>query len=533
MVEKKRLIKALLFLVCILPKLSSEGTATLLSLTSTSTEKKIERSSLYLNANYLQYNGEITKALKSYNKLFTLEAPDYIYEGYLRLLSQANQFNEIVRLIDKTTEQFKDDLEMQLIYVQSLLNTNRDTQAKTILEGLKKKYPQDEQVMYYATTLDEKGNNIQKALDDLDGFLAKNPAKSRNSFFYFLKAKLYLKMGNIEQALASINQCLDITPRFDRGHLFKALLLEQTQKITEAIKSYKDFLDLAGDNPIIIKQLVQHLFAQRRYKEAATYLKKVKSDDPEFHFDLALLEWKANDVKESLVQAEAALAKNPSFSKAKVLVVQILLSQKRYDEAITRGTNWLMETPSDNVLIHALLSVSQQIDPNRIVEPFEKIYAKHDLLNITIALADLLFHSKQYTRATAFYEKALTKKIDKKLKTKIDYQIALNYFLQNRHDQALQKLEVTLKQNIPYPPVYNLMAFILAEANRDLERADSLINEALKLDGTSAEFLDTKGLIQHKQKNYNSAKQTFEKALKYAPGNKIIEGHLADAKQKL
>ena len=510
------------------------ATSSLFSLVNTTTEKKIKQSTLYLKANYFQNSGKFLQALRTYNYLFTLDAPDYIYEGYLRLLSQTNQFPTIVNLIDKTQDLFKDDIDIQLIYAQSLLNTNRDKQAKSLLSDLKKKHKNNEQVVYYMAALSEKSNNLTKALADIDAFLSSTPRKTKHFFFHFLKAKIYLKMGNPAQSLASINASLRLFPKFDKGILFKALLLEQTKKISAAIECYKDFLDISGENPPVVKQLVQLLFSQKRFGEAAKYLKKIKTDQPAYHFDLALLEWKARNFDQALLHAKTALEKNPRFTKAKILTIQILLEQKKFPTILKSATRWLKQTPNDNHLIHTLLLLSQkQLSPHAVIRALEQVKNKHKKqTNIPLAMADLFLHTNQHEKAIYHYQQVFDSTKNNTLKAKINFQVAFIYFKTNNKKRAASWLKKALSAKIVHPGSYNLMALMLAQSGKKLDHALLLADKALASNARSAHFLDTKGFILYKQRKYNQAIVTLQKALEYAPTDKLIQKHLYDAKTR-
>ena len=321
---------------------------------------KIKHSELYLKANYFQNSGQVFKAIHTYNNLFALKAPDHIYDGYFRLLSQANQSHLIVKLIDKKQEMFKDDLEIQLIFALSLLNTNRDKQAEKILQKLKEKHPNNEQIVYYLTAMHEKNNKPQKALDDINRFLTKNaPQKGqvsprKHAIFYFMKAKIYLKIGDHQKSLEAINKSINIFPQFDKAILFKALLSEQTQNFDTAVECYEKFLELTGPNLPITKQIVQILFSQKKFAEAVKHLKKLSPDNnsnknPAYFFDLALLEWKAKNLPTAQINAEKALDLNPHFHKAKMLLIQILMTQQKYETILQKIESWLIQPiPNSN-----------------------------------------------------------------------------------------------------------------------------------------------------------------------------------------
>ena len=516
-------------------QLLAQKNNSLLSFISTSTEAQIKHSSLYLKANYLQREGKYNQALKTYNDLFTLKAPPYIYEGYLRLLSKTNQSNAIVNLIDKTEEIFKDDLAIQLIYAQSLLNTNNDQQAEKLLDKLKEKHPENEQVSYFLAAQGEKTGKLQKALETIDSFLTKNRRRSKIFLFHFLKAKILLKMGNHRLSLEAINKSLEFFPKFDKAILFKALVLEQSGKIDQAISTYKNFLVLVGPNKIIQKQLVQLLFSQKRFEQAATELRKIKTDTPDYFFDIALLEFNAKNYTAALECLNKSLSQNKGFIKAKVLKIEVLLAQKKFDAVLAILEEWLIERPHDNAIINTLLTLQKSgIKPESVLnllERVQKIYKNH--ANILLSIADLSLQTRQYTKAINLYKRVLLLTKNKELQAKIRFQLGLILFMTNKKSAAIAQLQSATNQKTVFHPAYNLLAYCYAEQKKNLKTAFSLIEKALDYDIESPYYLDTKGLILYNQQKYAQALSTFQQADKFAPNDPTIRKHLSEAKAQL
>lgn len=505
----------------------------LLSFIDTTTESKIKHSTLYLKANYFQHSGQFHQALKVYNDLFVLDAPSYVYDGYLRLLSQTNQFAAISVLIDKTQELFKDNLEIQIIYAQSLLNTNRDAQARELLEKLKQKYPGNTQINYYSAAHSEKTNNLQKALNDINTFLEKKPNQAKFFLFYFLKAKILLKMGNYDHALAAIDKSLALVPKFDKGILFKALLLEQAKKIDQAIEWYKKYLQVTKHDPAITKQLVQLLFSQKKFAQAAAQLKKLKNPNPEYYADLALLEWKAKNHQAALTSINKALSKKPFFEKAILLKIEICIALQQHNEIAPIIQKWLVKKPRNNTIIKLLLKLTNHvkiISSDQAIAILQAAQKKHkNLYTIPLALADLCLQKKQYQKAFVCYKKTSELTKNKNLQSKLSFQMGFVQFAMGNRKKATETLDRALNQQIVYPPTYNLMAFMLAQSAhnspQNLTRALNLIDKALATNPQSPYFLDTKAIILEKQGKYCQAIKLFDLALTFAPSDKIIQNH--------
>lgn len=393
---------------------------------SSSTAAKIQQSSQYLKANFQQMAGEFEEASKTYKKLLNNNAPTYAYEGYLHLLSQTNQFQEIVNLINKTEEPFKDNLDINLINVQALLNTGKDAKAYKLLQELKQKHPENEQIIFYLAAQHEKNGQIKEAQKVLQTFLTKRKIKKNFFLLYFLLSKIFAQQKNMTSALTAINRSLKIYPRFEKALLYKGILLEQLQDLSGAITCYQSYLKIMKDNVPVRRQLIQLLFSQQRFAESLAELKKIKGSGIGHLFDLAQLSWKLKEHDQALTYVEQILKTHPNFIKAKMLKTEVLLAQNKYKEALSFLGTWLAKTPNDNTLLNTILLLSKTGVPQKlIIQTIEPINAKlTNQTNFIMALADLYNDTKQYDKALHMCNKLLPLIPDKDYKVKINKQIA-------------------------------------------------------------------------------------------------------------
>jgi tetratricopeptide (TPR) repeat protein len=534
----KKIVAGAFFIMILFSNNHAEKTL-LYSTMKTSTASLVQHGHHYLNALFLQNDKQYLKALKLYNILFALKAPPYIYEGYLRLLSQTNQFSAIVRLIDQTENLFSKDLEIQLIYAQSLLNTNKNSQAEELLRKLQKDHPKNEQIAYYLAAHHERTNNLEKALANIEDFLAKKISRKKRFMFLFLKAKILLKIGRHSDAIKAVDESLSMFPDFDKGILLKAHILEHMQKVDLAEKYYREFLEKSPDDCVIRKHLVQMLFSRGKFAQAAKELKKIKDDSAQHSFNIALLEWKSENYPQALEHVNSALKKTssstegPSTVKAKLLKVEILLSLKRNKEVLSIMSDWLKKSPHDNSLVHTFILLRNKgISLQELCKTLESVHQRYPgKNNITVALADAYLQINALQKAIERYQLVLKKTKDENLKSKIIFQIAFIQFLMKNKKRALATIKKANGQKIVYPPIHNLHAYILAETGKHLDRALSLVEKAIDYNHRSPHFLDTKGFILYKQKKYDQAIKVFEKALKISPNDPIITRHLNDAEK--
>ena len=85
---------------------------------------------------------------------------------------------------------------------------------------------------------------------------------------------------------------------------------------------------------------------------------------------------------------------------------------------------------------------------------------------------------------------------------------------------------IKLNENDAYS--LNYLSYSMAIRNEDLEKANLLIDRALKIDPNNGFFLDTLGWIQFKKKKYNLAIYNLQRAIVLQPNSSEIMDHLAD-----
>ncbi|QQR49567.1 DUF3808 domain-containing protein [bacterium] len=292
------------FLVLILVLGIESSAKSSIQLSKDTTSGKADQYAQFLAANYQYGKGNVQKALQSFRALLAKKHSPFVYDSFIQLLADTGQFDVIKKLYatkgKEFKELFKDQHEHDLILAQTYAFTGQEDKAEDLFQKLLKKFPDNPQIAYFTAMSYIKKNNIPKALEFLEQCI-KNPQLAQKHFlFLFLQSKIYLDQKKYTEALRTIEASIKMFPQFDRGWLVKAMLMEQLGNTKEAIKGYKHFLDLTGGDEQIEKQLVQLLFVEEKFDEAALYMSRIKNDTPRHHFDLALLNFRAKKYEEAL-----------------------------------------------------------------------------------------------------------------------------------------------------------------------------------------------------------------------------------------
>lgn len=488
----------------------------------------------YLVATYEQSTGDVKNALKSYKQILKSKPSPHAYNGFLTLLFDVGQAKMIIETYEAHEQQlrktFADNVDIQLILAQSYLAIKQDGKAEKIFMHLATNYPDNEQVAYFTVTSYIKNRQLDRA-DNFIKKCLKNPAlKQKHFLFYFLQSKILVEQNNFAGALKVIEKSLELFPKFDRAWLFKAVLLEQMGKINDAISGYKHFLNLVGSDINVEKQLVQLLFAQQRFSEASEYLKKAHANSPDYYFDLALIEFKAHKLKSALELTEKALKLAPTFSKARLLKVEILLETKQITTLLAYMQNWVSSTLDDPSVLHTLLLLRKAHVPTAtILKTLHQIEKQQPHVNILSAIADLYVETNNNKQALAYYEKIAAAAKDPELKSKALFQIGYIHFVTNQPDKLEKALKQATETSKAYPSACNLLAYHYARSNKNLPQALALVERALQSAPECYYFLDTKAVILLKQGRRNDAIALFKQALELSPGDMVIKNHLRAA----
>jgi tetratricopeptide (TPR) repeat protein len=491
---------------------------------------------LYMQANYFHTKGNAKKTMQIYKQIFKNKPPIFVFEGYFRFMFDIGHISKIVEIYQKNEPKFKKffekNLEFNMLIAQSLLTVNQDDKAEKIFVDLAKNFPDNDQVAYYFVVSLIKNNQFDKALAHLNECLKKPLFKSKYFLFYFLRSKIYMQLGKNNESMQDIEKSIELFPRFDKALLLKAMLHEQLGMLNEAIKGYQHFLNIVGRDEMIEKQMIQLLFSQNRMPEALQYMKKLKGNTPEYFFDLAMIEFNSRNYKNALKNINTSIQMSPTFTRAKLLKIEILLALKDHNQILIFMRNWLIHEPYDNSVIHTLLLLSRTgLSKQHIISLLEDVVKSNKAtVGVWAALADLLVEQKNYNNGIVYYKKIFDTINDPDIKSKVLYQVAYLYFLTNQIKNMENILLQALKYPIVYPDTYNMLAYVYVKKGQNLATALDYVNKALQSDANSPSYLDTKGLVLSKMGKHEEALELLEKALTISPADTQIIEHIHQVK---
>lgn len=436
-----------------------------------------------LSQNPQECSRHLNKAFDVHKDLQHKNVPIFAAEALLYLLFDAGRFDIINKVYQEKKKEFettfKDNIDVKLILAQGALYAGNQDEATELFNELNAQYPDNTQIAYYTSIALMKNEKHEEAITYLNKCLENPELKQKHFLFHFLQSKIYEQQKQLALSLESIKKSLELFPHFEKAWLFKAYLHEKLGSINDAILGYKQYLKITEQDTEVEQQLIQLLFSQQRYGEAADYLKKVKTNKPETLFNLALTQMRAKQLPQALesinnaiiqfteqekrakqAQEKQTTTNTPNitsiptpinsalFTQARLLKIEILLTLKKPTAALAFTEKWLQTNPQNISVIHTLLLLRQAgVTVQNITHSLEKIAKTSPSKGIMAALGDLYLDLDNHKKALIYYNKLLTTAQDPLFRSSIFFQIGHIYFTINK---PIKETENILKQAINY-----------------------------------------------------------------------------------
>lgn len=351
-----------------------------------------------------------------------------------------------------------------------------------------------------------------EALEQFNKLAELEPGTSEN---FLRSAQLYRRLGQFEQAEASLARAKQLAPGSLEILYNEALLDEDQGRFDDAVKVLTDAIagiksQTGGDgNPsalaILYEQLGEAYKQQRNFPSAlATFLEMGKL--------------------------------NPDSQKrARVLVIDTYRDSHDIDRAIAEAKKALDESPNDPEMTRTLAMLyGEKSDTIAARQLLEGLLKGNDAdVEIYLDIAQVESRGKKYSDAEQSAQKAEQMAHGPAGKQSVWYVLGAIYERQKKFDDAEQEFRKVLDVNPNNGPVLNYYGYMLADRGIRVEEAASLIERALKQEPNNGAYLDSLGWAYYKQNKLVEAEEYLRKAIDREGNDPTILSHLADVYLKL
>ncbi len=473
-------------------------------------------------ATYLQSSGKLSESLERYRPLLQQTQNPAVLKGYFQLLAAGNQWPAMIAMRTIIDTTLADEIKTQLLLAQAYAHTGNSAEMDKIILRLNSKYPENPDITLNTAQLYLRYQEPENALLTIDNYLKKASDKPTNFIFHFMKSQIYVLLGKKTQALTAVEKSIELYSTFDKSWLMYALLQEQAGNIKKALTGYISFVRETQDPTHEIQAHITKLLAQHNIPLAAVANQESCSERI-----CSLIGQKKYD--EAMQTALDFLKTNPNNEEVKLLAIDSIIGAKQYTKAIGILSQWAQENPGKELWFKTLYWIGLQTKEwLPILSVYQTVIKKHphQLLSYLYASDAQLVLNKQ---ADALHSLAKARDLAESpsLKAAILYQIALVHYKKKHFSYVKQCLKEACSLPTIYAPAFNLLAYYTAGKEGEIEKAESLIKQALSIDPNNPHYLDTRAYIFRKASEHDNALPFLQQAVSLAPRDPTIKCHLA------
>jgi tetratricopeptide (TPR) repeat protein len=248
------------------------------------------------------------------------------------------------------------------------------------------------------------------------------------------------------------------------------------------------------------------------------------------YYDLGSIYRMEQDHKSAEEAFEAAVARDPEHLHAFVNLVETLIAQGKHREAVVQCDERIRQFAGNSKMLAPVYDLKGRLmmiegRPSEAELLFKKsILHNENHLPAYYSLAELYVKEGQAQQAIENFENASQSNTDKVM---IPMMLGILHYMLKSDDQAITQYHRALEINPDFAAAANNLAYLLAEKEKDLNKALELAQRAKEQMPDDPRVSDTLGWVYFKMGLYDAATREFSASLEKLPGNPTILYHLA------
>ena len=451
--------------------------------------------------------GDLIKAQEFAQKAVTVKTDNEWYWLLLANIYQQQQnYNLLNYALDELIKLSPEKLEYSFDKADALLSIDKSEDALKIYNQLEGEIGLTDKILQGRQRIYLKKGEVDKAVADLDQLIKNNPSDVR---YYLYLGDLYYSNNRLEEALNIYQKAkqLDISNPFT--HLAIAQILESKKRPDDA---YQEYLAAFQQPDLNIDQKVKVVLkyfdafpdqnAIKYAEQLSEVLTNIHPDNPKAFSIYGDVLYQKNNLKDAKIAYEKALALNRNVYAIWDQLCRIELSLGDAKALIKTGEEALSLFPNQyGLYFYTALGYLQNNQEQTAISYLNNALS-YDIENKALksqvysSLGDAYQSLKKYKESADAYDKALI-----------------------------------LSPNNTF--VLNNYAYYLSLRGESLDKAEKMSAKSNQLEANNASFEDTYAWVLFKNKKYADAKIWIEKAISHNEKSATQFDHLGDILFKL
>ncbi len=324
---------------------------------------------------------------------------------------------------------------------------------------------------------------------------------SDNADLLFSRATLTDTMGNFEQYEKDLLHVISIEPYHLEAMMRLGLFYHQNGKPQESENYLKEIGKRSLSDPDILRNIVQLYIDQKQYDTAIVILEgmlKGAPDNSDIHYAAGIAFDGMKNENMAIMHFKKVMPDSRFYQNAVVHISFLYQEQNKLEDAIRFLENVIREIPDNPEFMLYLGSFYEETGE------FQKA---EDILRQGIKIAPE--DARLYFRLGVVYDKR-----GKKTESIESMKSAIHFDPQNAN-------------------ALNYLGYTYADMRQNLNEAERLVKEALKIRPDDGYIMDSLGWVYFKKGLYDKSLEILEKAVSLVPNDPSILEHIGDVHQKL
>jgi tetratricopeptide (TPR) repeat protein len=456
-----------------------------------------------------------------------------------RLYLKLGEDDAAIAALRRVSDADADRGEPTALLAQAYVHAGRTADAIRLLETASPLHPE-----FYASLgeLYENEQRWKEAAAAYERALARNP---RNVELRTRLAVVLLSNGGpVEAGKAAtiLEEARKLSPTDTQVLYLLAQAQRNAGRLDEAETSARQLAALAPGGPSAAYALAQVYDEKREYRRVVDTLspvvehaKPASGTDPRMVASALMLGSAYQELGEfdrALAAFERAREMAPDNRNLAVYTLSVLVSARRYDEALERSKRLLADKPGDASVIRlraeALRGAGRADEGVKLLQ--DLVASRPDDRTGYLALSELDAAIGRYDRATRLLEDA-SRRFPSDLTVR--FQLASVLERGGRASDAERVFREVLATDPSYAPALNYLGYMLADRGHRLDESLALIKRALAVEPFNGAYLDSLGWAYFKANRLDLAEEPLRKAAAQRVRDSAVQDHFGDLMYRL
>ncbi len=416
---------------------------------------------------------------------------------------------------------------VRMLYAGVLEGLGKDVEAEPIYRDLVRDFPQKVDGYLLLSNLYVKEKKFDVAAETLVKLIKNVPQEPMGHFYL---GKVYELSEKFDKAEIEYEWVFKRDPNLSNASTELLRVLVREKKNVKA-KAICDQILAKDPNNALARKVLSHLMlGESKLDDALRHLQVLEGievDPSETRFKVALIQIEKQNFREAVRELSLVLASNPRHAEARYYLASIYAGTGKSKEAIEELDEIDDESPmyvkartfaafihrQNDDLSDALSSVDEalEVEPTNLSLVLYRVMVLRDLEENKEAEKQLRVALEQHPR-----------------EERLLFNLGVVLYDRGKPEEAMRVMEEVVALNPRNADALNYIAYALAEQGKDLDRADTLIQQALSLRPSEGYYLDTLGYLQWKRGKLQEARETLSRAVSTASDDGVIVEHYVE-----